>query len=304
VEGIACVDDAARAAVLYCTLWRRYGIDPARERALQLLSFLAYMQDADGRFSNFIYDWSGRKNLDGVTSSEGGQPWQARALHALAWATATFGGDEWGERFNRGLSCIDASYRHMDVRAVCLLAVIQHWQATGAASSRDRADAWATEIANTREGDFLVNAIGEEPIHLWGHLQEVALVAAGLALHRPELVEKARLSAQGLLLPAAKSFEHARRVLPFEVSCVVSGLSAVAEATGDVQYAGAADRARAWFHGSNVAGQPVYDRRLGVIYDGIDEGRVSRNAGAESNIEGALALLPWPAGIASEGRVR
>jgi hypothetical protein len=65
----------------------------------------------------------------------------------------------------------------------------------------------------------------------------------------------------------------------------------VAEATGNGQYAHAAARARAWFHGINVAGRPVYDRRLGVIYDGIDEGRISKNAGAESNIEGALALI-------------
>ena len=28
-----------------------------------------------------------------------------------------------------------------------------------------------------------------------------------------------------------------------------------------------------------------------IVYDGVDEGRVSRNSGAESNIEGGLALL-------------
>jgi hypothetical protein len=28
-----------------------------------------------------------------------------------------------------------------------------------------------------------------------------------------------------------------------------------------------------------------------MVYDGIDHGQVSRNSGAESNIEGALALL-------------
>ena len=71
----------------------------------------------------------------------------------------------------------------------------------------------------------------------------------------------------------------------------MSGLSAVAGATGGARYAEAAARARSWFHGRNAAGVPVYDRHLGLIYDGIDEGRVSGNSGAESNIEGALALL-------------
>jgi len=35
----------------------------------------------------------------------------------------------------------------------------------------------------------------------------------------------------------------------------------------------------------------VYDAQHGIVFDGIDNGQVSRNSGAESNIEGALALL-------------
>ena len=80
-------------------------------------------------------------------------------------------------------------------------------------------------------------------------------------------------------------------MLPFDVSCVVAGLAAVGRATRDPRYADGARNAREWFFGRNAAGQPVYDRRRGVVYDGIDDGRLSRNSGAESNIEGALALL-------------
>ena len=80
-------------------------------------------------------------------------------------------------------------------------------------------------------------------------------------------------------------------VLPFDVRCTVAGLAAVARATADDRYAVAAARARAWFHGRNTANQPVFDARRGMVYDGIDRGVVSRNSGAESNIEGALALL-------------
>ncbi len=35
----------------------------------------------------------------------------------------------------------------------------------------------------------------------------------------------------------------------------------------------------------------MYHTTCEVVYDGIDNGQVSRNSGAESNIEGALALL-------------
>jgi hypothetical protein len=63
----------------------------------------------------------------------------------------------------------------------------------------------------------------------------------------------------------------------------------VAEASGDVRYARLSAQSRAWFDGRNAARQPVYDRRLGLVHDGIDGTRVSPNSGAEANIEGGLA---------------
>ncbi len=289
-EGVACVDDAARAVVLYCAAWRRRGRSADRTAAQGLLRFLAYMQEDDGRFVNFILDWQGRRNRTGSTSCPGGPQWQARALHALACGVATLGG-EWDERFRRGLPWVDEFIPYLDVRAVCVLAALEHWQATGSASSAERALAWCEEIAGQRSGDSLRNAAGVEPIHLWGHLQEAALAEAGRALDRPDLVERARASAESLLLPAVAACLSAECVLPFDLSCVVAGLAAVTRATGDARYADAAARARSWFFGHNAAGQPVYDSGRGLIYDGIDEGRVSRNSGAEANIEGALALL-------------
>jgi hypothetical protein len=98
-----------------------------------------------------------------------------------------------------------------------------------------------------------------------------ALAETGSALGQPELVECARASADALLLPTVES--------------------GGGPSTSDEQYAAAATRGRTWFYGPNTAGRPVYDARRGLVYDGIDNGTVSRNSGAESNIEGALALL-------------
>jgi hypothetical protein len=291
VEGVACVDDAARAIVLYSDVWRRQRLPSARAAASSLLRFLAYMQDADGRFGNFIFDWTGRRNRAGSTSHTGGPAWQARALHALACGVAIFAGDEWDERFGRALPWIDDAMPYLDVRAVCVLAVLEHWRATGASDSADRALAWSREIAGHASGSSLLNAAGVLPIHLWGHLQEAALAETGSVLGRPELVECARASAEALLIPAVDSDFDFEPVLPFDVSCAVAGLAAVARATSNQRYATAAARGREWFHGRNTAGQPVYDARRGMVYDGIDHGEVSRNSGAESNIEGALALL-------------
>jgi hypothetical protein len=249
------------------------------------------MQDEDGRFGNFIFDWSGRRNRAGSTSHAGGSAWQARALHALAYGVADFGGDEWNERFSRALPWLDDAIPYLDMRAVCVLAVLEHWRATGASDSADRALAWSHEIASHTLGSSLLNAAGAPSIHLWGHLQEAALAQTGNALGQPELVECARMSAESLLLPPVDSGFDFERVLPFDVSCTVAGLLEVARATSDERYAAAAARGRQWFHGRNTAGQPVYDSRRGMVYDGIDNGQVSRNSGAESNIEGGLALL-------------
>jgi hypothetical protein len=256
-----------------------------------LLQFLAYMQDDDGRFGNFIVEWTGRRNRVGNTSQAGGPAWQARALHGLACGVAVGGGEEWDERFRQALHWVDAAIPYLDVRAVCVLAVLEHWQATGAADSADRAIAWSREIAGCVSGSSLLNAAGVQPVHLWGHLQEAALARTGTLLSQPDLVECARASADALLVPAVESGFDFERVLPFDVSCTVAGLAAVAHATSDERYATAAARGREWFHGRNTAGQPVYDARRGMVFDGIDHGVISRNSGAESNIEGALALL-------------
>ena len=83
-EGVACVDDAARAAILYCRIWKRRRLGWARDSARAMLAFVQYMQEPDGSFLNFVTDWEGEKNRTGRTSVAGATPWTARALHALA----------------------------------------------------------------------------------------------------------------------------------------------------------------------------------------------------------------------------
>src|SRR2546430_15181361 len=85
-EGVACVDDAARAVVLLLDLWRDTGDRRLRVWAGGLLEFVLHMQSEDGRFYNFIRDWDGTLNTDGPTSYPGGTFWQARAVRALAKA--------------------------------------------------------------------------------------------------------------------------------------------------------------------------------------------------------------------------
>ncbi len=295
-EGVACVDDAARAVLLYCDIWQAHRFPWAREAAEGLLRFVIHMQGADGRFANFILDWNGRPNLTGPTSRPGGPPWTARAMHALARGVAAFGAREYAVQFELGLPCLDQPTPYLDVRAVAVLAALDYWRATSARHARARALRWSEEIAASFTRGRLPNEVGHADVHLWGHLQEVALARAGIAFDRVDLIRLARRSVETVFVPVVERGFPSPFVLPFDVSCAVLALDAVAEASGDHRYARLATAARSWFDGRNQAGRPVYDRDIGRVYDGIDAGRVSENSGAESNIEGGLALLdslPW-----------
>jgi len=303
-EGVACVDDAARAALLLCRVWRRHGLPWARHEARAYLHFLLYMQADDGRFANFILDWDGHKNLTGPTSVLGGVQWQARALHALGAAVAAFGSEPDGpmyrDSFLRGLAWLDTPLEYFDVRAAEVLALLEYRDAEPHGLDQGvalRAVAWAEEIASYSIDGVLPNAPGNaHDVHLWGHCQEAALARVGAAFDRPDLVDVARASADTLLVPAVERAFAAPRTLPYDVSAVCAGLAAIAEVTGLERYATLTRNARAWFHGRNTANRPVYDRRQGRVYDGIDHGVISHNSGAESNVEAAQALfdeLPW-----------
>ena len=71
-EGVACVDDVARALVLWCDLWERTHEPVARTWIDGLLGFCRWAQQADGRFLNFVLDWNGALNVEGATSRADG----------------------------------------------------------------------------------------------------------------------------------------------------------------------------------------------------------------------------------------
>jgi len=81
-EGIACVDDAARAAVVYLRHFEITGDTMSLRRGRLLIEFCRYMQAEDGQFYNFIFaDHS--INREGKTSSKSLGWWAGRALWAM-----------------------------------------------------------------------------------------------------------------------------------------------------------------------------------------------------------------------------
>ena len=70
-EGVACVDDAARLLDVLCDVWARTKQPWAERWARGVLEFVLWMQEPDGRWINFVYDWDGTRNLHGITSATG-----------------------------------------------------------------------------------------------------------------------------------------------------------------------------------------------------------------------------------------
>ena len=88
-EGIACVDDVARAAVLYLRHYQYFNEETSLRKAEKLLQFILDMQATNGMFYNFIYaDYSINKTRH--NSQPKADWWSWRALWALGEAYPIF----------------------------------------------------------------------------------------------------------------------------------------------------------------------------------------------------------------------
>ncbi|MHC9538467.1 MAG: hypothetical protein AB9903_03020 [Vulcanimicrobiota bacterium] len=88
-EGLSCVDDVARAALVYLNEFRQSGNPDSLIKAREALDFVTYMQTDSGLFYNFIFS-DGRINREGQTSRASVDFWTVRAFWALAEGYRTF----------------------------------------------------------------------------------------------------------------------------------------------------------------------------------------------------------------------
>jgi len=292
-EGVACIDDAARLLDVLCDVWTRSRKPWAERWARGLLEFCLWMQQPDGRWINFVYDWEGTRNEIGITSAIGESFWHARALVGVSHAWLTFADERAREAVLAGLDHAISKPAPPDVRALHILTARRLIADAGMKGLRTAMREWTHELAETRDDGVLKNAVDEVgPPHLWAHIQEGVLAWSSELLGDPSLLDVAARSAEELVVPAVRSSFDADSTTPYDVASCIYSLDRLHEATGGGHWTELAADARAWFDGRNAAAAPVYDRRRGRVADGIDEGRVSENSGAEANIVAAEALFP------------
>lgn len=291
-EGVACVDDASRALVLLTDVWAATRMPRAREWALGLLDFLLYMQLEDGRFVNFISDWSGKRNSAGVTSFPGGDFWHARGVRALARATVTLGEERARIGLERGIAHIrTARDVPPDIRSIHVLMAGELLRAGEFPGLRAELPIWCDEVAACRRDGVLFDNPDQREPHLWGHQQEGVLADAGRLLGRDDLIAVARESALAYLAPRIDAGFDEPTVQPYGVASAIYSIERLREVTGEPRFDELWRMARGWFDGRNPARRAVYDREVGRVYDGIDDGVLNLHSGAESNVVGGQALL-------------
>jgi multiple sugar transport system substrate-binding protein len=228
-EGIASLDDAARAAVVYLREYEATGDTSARNAAVRLLGFVTAMEQGDGEFVNFI-DSAGRINRDAPSSRKSMSYWAARSIWALGEAVRVLGPrdstllktlhpvlDRAVSRMGREIDAgrlIGESTTATAEGLLGLLAVQSVAQSPAGDSLASRADqlkpiaALATRTAQLlaahSEGGKTTAPWGayvdrrDAPWHAWGARAPQALALAGKALGRPEFVAAARKEADGL----------------------------------------------------------------------------------------------------------
>lgn len=227
-EGIACVDDAARAAVVYLRDYELNHSASSLEKAKGLLRFVLKMQADDGEFYNFIFA-DHTINRDGKTSFKSFGWWAARALWCLAKGYRNFVSvdaafaeklriaierslphvekllDNYGEirivdnlRVPQWLMYNSGS----DVTSELLLGLLEYYRATKDATVKNEIVKLSNAVEIMQDGSEIVFPYGvhrswETMWHMWGNGQTEALAAIGRELQDSTMIISAEKEARG-----------------------------------------------------------------------------------------------------------
>ncbi len=258
-EGIAAVDDVARAAIVYLWYYELTGDERALENARLCLEFVRYMQNDDGTFYNFVLDDQGTINTDGKTSYKSLGWWAVRGLWALAEGYRVFSSvdpayaAELQASYRLTETALAAAYSGhygeynlvhghrvpawipngaADESSIALQAFSTYYRANPNPQTKALIEYLADGIAQYHLGDSLTYPFGMHPVttnapgywHAWGSHQIHALAEAGAALGRQDWIASAAAGANTFLIRQLV-FERIREigVLPRRLNQIAYG---------------------------------------------------------------------------------
>lgn len=227
-EGIACVDDAARAAVVYLRSFELQHDTSSLISARSLLRFVMSMEAEDGNFYNFIRrDHS--INRDGKTSFKSFGWWAGRGVWAMSLgyrlikdSDVKFAG-ELKQCIERSLRRVDELIDHYgrtktaagfklpawllyesgsDATTELMLGLIEFYHTTHDKRVRAYIEKLADGLMVMQDGDMRTFPYGahrswETMWHSWGNNQSYVLAYAGRILGDKKMIASAEKEARG-----------------------------------------------------------------------------------------------------------
>ncbi|MGV8118492.1 MAG: hypothetical protein AB2L14_01895 [Candidatus Xenobiia bacterium LiM19] len=234
-EGLSCVDDVARAALVYLKEFRQSGNPDSLIKAREALDFVTYMQADNGLFYNFIFP-DGRLNREGPTSRASVSFWTVRAFWALAEGYSTFRtidpayGAVLKSRTNLIISALKEDHSHSctvsksstaeeeqkssrrqwligkgtDQTSVALLALSTLYETDGSEDVKALMERYAEALLVSQGSppeefpycSFPSWLPAPNVWHAWGSRQMMSLARAGRVLRQKEWIEAAEREAQ------------------------------------------------------------------------------------------------------------
>lgn len=299
-EGDFCVDDVARAVLLYCELFEHTNDPKYLNLAIDGSSFLLAMQSEDGEFYNFAYK-DGSINMYGPTSVKSTSWWTLRAFWALAKLANLVNDADIHDAVHKTYRAISKRPpTYMDQKAVYLLGLCEYNKLSNVEKSI-RAIADDLLGALIREGPFagfFSYDSKEFRWHGWGNRYSEALLKAYQVTGDTRYLTAAVFSLERqvpLLLGSGFIYSIEKYVdlfpeLSYAVEPLVVSCSLAYEITNDRRYAVLAALSGAWYFGVNRLQRPMYGPN-GEGYDGMEYAHINMNAGAESTICALRAMV-------------
>ncbi|MDQ6670380.1 MAG: hypothetical protein M3069_06455 [Chloroflexota bacterium] len=196
-----------------------------------------------------------------------------------------------------------------DASSEALLGLSAYYAATHSPEAEKLATAFGNGIARFQLGSardwpwqaLLPWARSVSEWHAWGAHMSMGLSSGAQALGQTSWLAAAERDANLFETHQLVSFGPVNGLLPapddtsqiaYGAETTANGLLSVGRATGKRVYRELGGIAATWFFGNNSANAIMYQQHSGVVYDGINaDGSVNHNSGAESTIEGLLAIM-------------
>lgn len=193
------------------------------------------------------------------------------------------------------------------VSTIALDALTKHYEISPDATVKENIQMLGESLYASQFGDFIEFPFGgfmstysdrTDIWNEWGSQQAASMALAGEAIGNKNWIAAAELAADSFLsdlLISGRAFSKQPNAIVYPqinygTASYVDNFIKLFEVTGKEKYAFMAGVAGQWWLGNNDKDVPMFNQEYGIAFDAIDEDKVNRNSGAESNVEAIRAL--------------